>query len=51
MKADGAGMKSALNSRDPVFDTGRTSGYLTLFNPCVTFYWVAYFTFFLGAYQ
>jgi hypothetical protein len=47
MKADGAGMKSAFNSRNPVFDTGRASGCLSSFNPHITFYWVVYFRFLL----
>ena len=46
MKADEADMKSSFNFRDPVFDTGRVSGCLTLFNSHITFYWVAYFRFF-----
>jgi len=33
MTADGAGMKSGFNSRDPVFDTGRASGCLISLNP------------------
>jgi hypothetical protein len=46
MKGDGAGMKSALKSRDPVLDTGKTPGCLTSCNPNITFYWVVYFKFF-----
>jgi hypothetical protein len=49
MKADGARMKSAFNSRDPVFDTGRVSGWLNSFNSHITFYWVVYFRFLLCA--
>jgi len=47
MKADRAGMKSAFNSRDPVFDTGRASGCLSSFNPHITFCWMVYFRFLL----
>jgi len=47
MTGNRARMKSAFNSRDPVFDAGRASGCLNSFTPHITFYWVVYFRFLL----